>query len=147
MINDKQGVLSGKKAIGIILLVVGIMLTFFIVSQGLNVYNNSRQVTDDRGTINLQCVGYLFTISEVFSDGGEEIQFKYENSASSTENVNNITVAAIGEISQTFDIPIYIGDSLAVRVPISVIDNFTVYPDNCNVIKANCNVQGECAYK
>lgn len=145
MFGAKSGGLTGKKALAIIFLVVGIMLMFFIISQGTSVYKTSREDSDRQGLSSLQCVGFLYTVSGIAATA-EELQFTFRNEMSSTEDVHNLTVSGYDSKSQTFPVSILAGSSMAVRVPVKVIDNFTVYPDSCSVFPAACNTDGECSY-
>lgn len=145
LLKVKGGVLTGKKAVSIILLIVGVMLMFFIISQGVSIYKSSREGSDDRSSA-LSCVGYLYTISSVTATE-DELQFEFKNEVSSSEDVHNLTIIGEGQqSSRTVEVSIPSGRSLAVRVPVSVRDNFTVFPDNCKIYAARCNLDGECAY-
>ncbi len=144
MALGKTGGLTGKKAIALIFLVIGITLMFFIISQGTGVYRASRESSDRQGLSSLQCVGYLYTISEITGSDGE-IQFTFRNQLSSTEDVHNLTVSSSGS-KWSGKVSIPIGSSLAVRVPVRAGGNFTVYPDSCEVFPARCSLEGECAY-
>lgn len=146
VLTGKIGALTGKKAIGIIFLIVGIMLMFFIISQSTGIYKTSRESSDRQGRVSLQCVGYLYSISGVvISDG--ELQFSFRNELGSTEDVHNLTVADSSGREQGFSVSIPAGSSYSVRVPVAVADNFSVYPDSCNVFPARCSLEGECTYK
>ncbi len=146
MITGKVGGLSGKKAIALIFLVVGIMLMFFIISQGTSLYKSSRESTDRTGVPGVQCVGYFYTISEITATQ-DELQFTFRNERASTEDVRNITVAGLEGKKQSFDVNILPGQSLSLRVPATIVDNFSVYPASCSVFPARCNLAGECTYK
>ncbi|MBI2550039.1 hypothetical protein HYV83_02560 [Candidatus Woesearchaeota archaeon] len=77
LLSAKRGALTGKKAVALILLVVGVMLMFFIISQGVSIYKSSREGTDER-TGAARCVGYLYTISGITATD-EELQFTFRN--------------------------------------------------------------------
>ncbi len=141
----KKGALSGEKVVGIILLVVGIMLLLFIISQAVKITKESRDSSDSRGQPSVRCVGYLYTVSGITATS-DELQFEFRNEQSSSEDVHNLTVIDGNRNKQTFQISIPAGSSLAVRVPARVQDNFTVYPDNCGVFPARCSLDGKCAY-
>lgn len=144
---NKRGALSGPKVIGIIMMVVGIMLLLFIVSQGMKIFKDSRDSSDSRGGPSVHCVGFLYTISGITATG-DELQFNFLNERSSSEDVHNLTVVSSNSLKkQTFQLSIPAGSSLAVRVPVAVQDNFTVYPDNCQVFPARCSIDGECTYR
>lgn len=144
LLSAKKGALTGKKAVALILLVIGIMLMFFIISQGVSIYKSSREGTDLRIDA-ARCVGYIYTISGITATD-EELQFTFRNEISSTEDVSNLTIADSSLRKQSFAVNIPAGSSMAVRVPVKVDYNFTVYPDSCNIFPARCNVEGECAY-
>lgn len=150
MMHCKKGVLTGKKAVAIILLIVGAMLMFFIISQGIGIYKGSRESSDRQGLSSVQCFGFLYSVREIIATE-EELQFEFRNEISSTEEVHNLTImgtgAGAGQSRSTVGIGIPIGSSLAVRVPVRVEDNFTVYPDNCQLYPMRCTLEGECAYK
>ncbi len=150
MMYCKKGVLTGKKAVAIILLIVGAMLMFFIISQGIGTYKGSREATDKIGLSSVQCFGFLYSVNGITATD-EELQFEFRNEMSSTEEVHNLTIiggagVGAGQSMRTVDIGIPIGSSLAVRVPVRVEDNFTVYPDNCQLYPMRCTLEGECAY-
>ena len=142
---NKRGALSGQKVIGIIFLVVGVMLMLFIISQGVKIVKESRDSSNSKGQPSVHCVGYLYTVSGITSTA-EELQFDFRNEGSSSEDVHNLTVIDGNRNKQAFQISIPVGSSLAVRVPAKVQDNFSVYPDNCQVFPARCNLDGRCAY-
>lgn len=142
----KRGALSGKKVIGIILFVVGVMLLLFIISQAVRIVKDSRDASDSKGEPSVHCVGYLYTIGGITATG-EELQFNFANEQSSSEDVHNLTVIDSNRNRQTFQISIPAGSSMAVRVPVRVQGNFSVYPDNCGVFPARCSLEGECAYR
>lgn len=146
-LGAKGGALTGKKAIGIILLIVGVMLMFFIISQGTTLLKSSKQYSDERGLASVQCVGYLYSISGITASA-DELQFDFRNELSSTEDVHNLTVAGSGGSMWFGEVSIPSSQSMAVRVPVRVEagDNFSVYPDNCNIYPARCSLGGECAY-
>ncbi len=141
----KRGVLSGEKVVGIILLVVGIMLLLFIISQAVKITKDSRDSSNSKGQPSVHCVGYLYTVSGITATS-EELQFDFSNERSSSEDVHNLTVIDGNRNKQTFQISIPVGSSLAVRVPVKVDVNFSVYPDNCGVFPARCSLDGKCAY-
>ena len=144
LLSAKRGALTGKKAVALIFLAVGIMLMFFIISQGANIYKSSRESTDLRVEA-VRCVGYIYKISGITASD-EELQFTFRNEVSSTEDVRNLTIADSGLRKQSFAVNIPAGSSMAVRVPVKVDGNFTVYPDSCSIFPAKCNLEGECAY-
>ena len=146
MLISKKGELSGKKAIALIFLVIGIMLMFFIISQGTSVYKTSRGSTDKQGIRGLQCVGFLYAISGI-TGTQDELQFTFRNEMGSTEDVHNLTVGDSAGNRQVFPVNISIGYSFSLRVPVRVEENFSVFPDACHVFPASCNLQGECTYK
>ncbi|MBI3037274.1 hypothetical protein HYY73_06030 [Candidatus Woesearchaeota archaeon] len=144
LLSAKRGALTGKKAVALILLVVGVMLMFFIISQGVGIYKSSREGTDARNDA-ARCVGFLYTISGITATD-EELQFTFRNEISSTEDIHNLTIADSVSKKQSFAVSIPVGASMAVRVPVKVDGDFTVYPDDCYVFPAKCDVEGECAY-
>ncbi len=145
--HRKRGALSGPKVIGIIMMVVGIMLLLFIVSQGMKIFKDSRDSSNSKGVPSAHCVGFLYTISGITATS-DELQFNFVNDESSSEDVHNLTVVSGSSLKkQAFQLSIPVGSSLAVRVPVSEQDNFTVYPDNCYVFPARCSVDGECTYR
>ena len=150
MLHCKKGALTGKKAVAIILLIVGVMLMFFIISQGVGIYKSSREASDRQGLSSVQCFGFLYTVKGITATD-EELQFEFRNELSSTEEVHNLTIMGAGtdegQSRKTVDMSIPIGSSLAVRVPVRVEDNFTVYPDNCLLYPMRCTLEGECAYR
>ena len=150
MLHCKKGVLTGKKAVAIILLIVGAMLIFFIISQGIGIYKSSRESSDRQGLSSVQCFGFLYSVRDITATE-EELQFEFRNELSSTEEVHNLTIMGAGtdegQSRKTVDMSIPIGSSLAVRVPVRVEDNFTVYPDNCLLYPMRCTLEGECAYR
>ena len=154
MMHCKKGVLTGKKAVAIILLIAGVMLMFFIVSQGITIYSTSREETDKTGLSSVQCFGFLYSIRGITATE-EELQFEFRNELSSTEDVHNLTVAAAiagagtgsSQGKETVDVSIPMGSSMAIRVPVRVVDNFTVYPDNCQLYPMRCTLEGECSYR
>lgn len=146
MFKGKSGALSGKKVIGIIFLVVGLMLLMFIISQAVNIVKVNRDSSDRRGFPSVHCVGYLYSVKGITATD-DELQFDFRNEQSSTEDVRNLTVVGSDLKRQTFQISIPVGSSMAVRVPVRVEDNFSVYPDNCEVFPARCSVEGSCTYR
>ena len=142
----KKGVLTGQKAIGIIFLIVGVMLMFFIISQGVGLYTASKSASDRQGMSSLQCFGFIYTVKGITATD-EELQFEFRNEMSSTEDVHNLTIIGAGQSRSAVDVSIPIGSSLAVRVPVRVEDNFTVYADNCELYPLMCTLEGECAYR
>ena len=144
LLSAKRGALTGKKAVALILLVVGVMLMFFIISQGVSIYKNSRDGTDLRIGVT-RCVGYIYTISGITATD-EELQFTFRNEVSSIEDVSNLTIVGSGPERQSFAVSIPVGSSMAVRVPVKVDGNFSVYPDDCSIFPARCSLDGECAY-
>ncbi|MBI2141109.1 hypothetical protein HYU16_01660 [Candidatus Woesearchaeota archaeon] len=150
MMRCKKGLLSGKKAVAIILLIVGVMLMFFIISQGIGIYRSSREASDSQGLSSVQCFGFLYTVKGITATD-EELQFEFRNELSSTEEVHNLTIMGAGEGAvqsrSTVDVGIPIGSSLSVRVPVRVEDNFVVYPDNCQLYPLRCTLEGQCAYR
>ena len=144
LLSAKRGALTGKKAVALILLVVGIMLMFFIISQGVSIYKSSREGTDERSGA-ARCVGYLYTISGITATD-EELQFTFRNEVSSIEDIHNLTIADSVLKKQSFAVSIPVGSSMAVRVPVKVDGNFSVYPDDCSIFPAKCSLDGECAY-
>ena len=146
MFNGKSGALSGKKVIAIIFFIVGIMLLLFIISQAVNIVKVNRDSSDRGGFPSVHCVGYLYTVKGITATG-DELQFDFRNEQSSTEEVHNLTVVGSDKKKQAFQISILPGSSMAVRVPVIVEDNFSVYPDNCEVFPARCSVEGGCTYR
>ncbi|MBI2142812.1 hypothetical protein HYU20_00530 [Candidatus Woesearchaeota archaeon] len=146
MFNGRKGALSGKKVIGIIFLVVGLMLLMFIISQAVNIVKVNRDSSNRGGFSSVHCVGFLYTVKGITATG-DELQFEFRNEQSSTEEVHNLTVIGADKKKQAFQISVPVGSSMAVRVPVMVEDNFSVYPDNCEVFPARCSVEGICAYR
>lgn len=146
MFNGRSGALSGRKVIGIIFLVIGLMLLMFIISQAVDIFKANRDSSDRRGFPSVHCVGYLYTVGGITATS-DELQFDFRNEQSSTEEVHNLTVIGSNQKRQTFQIDIPVGSSKAVRVPVTVEGNFSVYPDNCEVFPARCSVEGPCAYR
>lgn len=147
LLSAKRGALTGKKAVALILFAVGVMLMFFIISQGASIYKSSREGTDARNDA-ARCVAYLYKISGITATD-EELQFMFSNDVSSTEDVHNLTIVAMADSGlreQSFAVNIPVGSEMAVRVPVKVDGNFTVYPDSCSIFPAKCSVEGECAY-
>ena len=145
MILSKKGALSGKKAVGLILLIVGVLLMFFIISQGTSIYRDSRDSTDEQGLSSVKCVGYVYSIGKITSSS-EELQFELRSEHSSTEDISNITVVDESGVSRTFEVAISPGSARSIRVPVTVQGNFSVYPDSCKIYPAICSVDGECTY-
>src|SRR3989338_6758320 len=142
--NDRRGGLTGKKAIGLIFLVIGVMLMFFIVSQGTTIYRESREGADQKGLSSVRCVSFIYTISDI-TPAGDELQFEFSNEISSTEDVHNLTVASPGS-TWTGSVSIPVGTSQSLRVPVRAASNFTVYPDNCALFPALCSIGGDCTH-
>ncbi|MBI2580274.1 hypothetical protein HYV85_00520 [Candidatus Woesearchaeota archaeon] len=149
MMHCKKGVLTGKKAVAIILLIVGVMLMFFIISQGIGIYKDSREASDRQGLSSVQCFGFLYTVKGITATD-EELQFEFRNELSSTEEVHNLTImgagTGAGQSRSSVDVSIPTGSSLAIRAPVRVEDNFTVYPDNCQLYPLRCSLEGKCSY-
>ena len=149
MMHCKKGVLTGKKAVAIILLIVGVMLMFFIISHGIGIYKGSREASDRQGLSSVKCFGFLYTVKGITATD-DELQFEFRNLVSSTEEVHNLTIAGsgqgAGQSKKTVDVSIPVASSMAVRVPVRVDDNFTVYPDNCQLYPMRWTLEGECAY-
>ncbi len=146
MSNGKVGALTGKKAISLILLVVGIMLMFFIISQSINLFKVSKDGSDMDVKPSIKCVGYLYRVSNVIA-GSEELQFEMENEKSSSEDIHNITVTGYDQHRQTFALDLPVGFTRGVNVPVKVVDNFTLYPDSCSIYAMTCSADGGCAGK
>lgn len=141
----KRGEITGKKVIGIIFLITGVMLMFFIISQSIGIYSRSRAESDN-GSFGAQCVGFIYTITGITATG-EELQFEFRNGMSSTEDVHNLTITAEGQEGQAFQLRVPIGTSIGVRVPARVADKFSVYPDGCGMFPAKCTLKEGCTYK
>lgn len=143
--RSKGGALSGKKAVGLILLIVGVLLMFFIISQGISIYKSSRESSDEQGLAGVKCVGYVYSIGKITSTS-DELQFELRSEHSSTEDISNITVVDERGTSRTFDVAITPGVARSIRVPVAVQGNFSVYPDSCGIYPAICSIDGECTY-
>jgi len=141
---EKMGAFTGKKAIALIFLVMGVLLMLFIISQGMSLFHTSREDSSKKVSSSL-CVGFIYSISGITATD-QELQFNFMNEMSSTEVVHNITIIDEAQKSQTFQVSIPIGTSTGLRVPVKVADKFTVYPDGCGIFPATCSVKEGCKY-
>lgn len=142
--NDRRGAFTAAKAIALMLLVAGMLLMSFIVFHGVNIYQQSKSTSDSQGLSSVECVGFLFTISDI-SSTANSVAFVFKNEISSSDDVHNVTVAA-GQERQTVVVFTPPGTSAQVNVQLPVHGNFTVFPDNCGIYPARCKIGGDCAY-
>ena len=141
----RKGAFTGAKAIALVLLAAGIMLMAFIVVHSTGIYKRGRAAEERQGLASVRCVGFLYTVKNMHATAAA-LEFELKNEISSTEDVHNLTVTSESQ-SRHVAVFIPIGSSAAVRVPLAVRTNFTLYPDNCQIYPARCKISGECAYR
>ena len=143
--RGRKGAFTGAKAIALVLLAAGLMLMAFIVMHGTGIYKSSRAAEEKQGLSSVQCVGFLYTISDIKA-APDSLEFELKNEISSTDDIHNLTILVGNQSKQTVTVNILVGSSATVSVPLSVRSNFTLYPDNCQIYPARCRISGDCAY-
>ena len=139
----KRGGAAGAKVISLVLLAVGLMLVVVIAIHTSGIYSLSKDTGKEQGLSSVRCVGFLYDISNIRSTAGR-VEFEFINKISSTEDVHNVTVLVGSSTWQTMIIYIPIGTSAIVSAPVKVLDEFIVYPDNCQIYPALCSLSGSC---
>ena len=143
----RKGAFTGAKAIGLLLLAVGMMLMAFIVMHGTGIYKRGRAAEEKQGLSSVQCVGFLYEVTNIRAAPGS-LEFELKNEFSSTDDIHNLTITSESQSSQAVTVFIPIGSSTVVSVPLSVRSNFTLYPDNCQIYPARCSISsGDCTYR
>jgi hypothetical protein len=140
----KSGASIGIKVMNLILLVTGILIMIFIVVQGCNIFQESKQGSD-RQVSGSQCFGYIYSVREI-AITPDLLKFRFINDITSTEDVHNITVMDSSGEKHSVVLFIPMGSDSEVAFPLNSGANFSIYPDNCQVFAEKCTAGG-CSLK
>lgn len=134
---------TAKRALAIFFLIFGIGLAVFILTQGIDIYSNSKGYASETTEPSIECIKYFYEIESISYDSGE-LSFTLKN-LDYSKDFANITIE--GRTSQTLPLNLPRGTSQQVRVAADLTDSFRFYPDGCAVYKTTCTLAGECSSK
>jgi len=134
---------TGNKAIALFFLVFGIFLAIFIVTQGLDIYQNSKGFVNEQEPASIECDAFFYEITGITYEL-DELSMSVENLRYG-KDILNLTV--IGNDRKFLPILLPVGTTQQLRVGLDVGTNFTVYPGNCAIFQTTCILEtGECTY-
>lgn len=121
------------------------VLGIYILTQSLSQYAHSTEYADAQSNRSIDCVGYIYSVSQVSYEGGR-LSLDFRNEAYSNSEVNTITVITDSNQSREFSQQTPPGADFMINAQgIDIAENFTIYPDNCAIYAKTCYLDsGEC---
>ena len=131
---------AGDKALAIFFLVFAAGLVIFILTQGINIYQGSKEYVADTAEPSVECIKYFYEIDGIGYDE-TELRFTVKN-LDYSEDFNKVTV--VGLSRQQLELFLPRGTSQEIKMAIDLNGSFDFYPEDCGVYKTTCALSGEC---
>ena len=135
---------AGKKVIMIFFLIVALTIACYIGFKSADTYNDSKNYSVSNLKSTVDCVGYVYEISNVKYEGGS-LSFVIENQPHSSHSLETLIINAtkIHRVELGNFVPSAIREIIVVNIP--AVETFMVYHEGCPGFAQQCRLStAEC---